>query len=106
MPNIGDLDKRMSFIAVQKVDNGRGGWTETKLPPFTVWAKVRQLTAREIIRYKAYETEIDTIIETRYREELKKAQTATIGNRRFEIDKVIDKEQDKRFLEIVAREVF
>ena len=92
-----------------KDPNGRGGATSKEEEPgLELWAKVRQMTAREQYIYKARENSINTIIETRYHPEIKMGETYTvyIGDRKFETQVPIDKEQSGRFYEFAAREVF
>ena len=109
--SIGDLNKRLTIFPQQRVSNGAGGWTVNKGAPFIVWAKMRQLTAREIIRYQANENEIDTIIETRYLEAITEGSTCQLKERGKTRNFVIigpplDEKMEFKWLTIRAREVF
>lgn len=109
-PKIGEMNKRLTLIPQSRVSDGAGGWTVEQGQPVTVWAKMRQPTARELIKYQALETEIDTIIEIRYLEGIKKGSTATLSEkgkiRRFVIDAALDEKMTYEWLEIAARELF
>jgi SPP1 family predicted phage head-tail adaptor len=110
-PAIGNLDKRLTIFPRQRVSDGAGGWKTTKGAPFIIWAKIRQLTPRELIKYQAHETEIDTIIECRYHAAITKGSTAQLKERgrtrNFIIEgQPVDEELTYRFLEIEAKEVF
>ena len=109
--SIGQLDKRLTIFPEERISNGAGGWTVRKGAPFIVWAKMRQLTAREIIKYQANENEIDTIIETRYLEAITAGSTCQLKERGrtrnfIIVGKPLDEKMEFKWLTIRAREVF
>lgn len=63
--NIGQMKERLSIKFVDKVSNGRGGWIDEEIDRGTVWAEIKELSARNIVQYRQADMNTTTEIITR-----------------------------------------
>lgn len=109
MAKLGQMNERLTLVGTTKVDNGRGGWTETDTPAVTVWAAIIQQSAAEVIRFNSEDTKIKTKIQTRYHPDIQQGveyKGTTPEGRTFEMGAAIERNKAPRGYEFVAEEVF
>jgi SPP1 family predicted phage head-tail adaptor len=57
---IGYFRDRVNVKKVQRVENGRGGWTETENDIGTFWAFLEPMNAQNIVQYRQADMNVNT----------------------------------------------
>lgn len=99
---IGLLKNRVTFKKLQKVPNGRGGFTLQEIDKGQRWAAVLPMSVREMAQYMQLDKQIDTRIILRRDPEIEQGDLIYFRNRRFTIDQIIDREDFLDYIEIIA----
>lgn len=102
---IGQLNKRISFIATTKVGDGMGGFTETNSTvassiPAAIWP----ISAAETVKLNATTMVSDVRIRIRYRRVLEPSWRISWAGRYFAIISIIDPNMDHKFLDLLCKE--
>lgn len=103
--NPGKLRHRVTIQQATRTRGAGGGYTEKWGEVATVRAAVVPLTGTERIRAMQTEANLTHRIEMRYRAGLTSAMRAVYAGRTFEIRAVIDVEERRREIHLLAEEV-
>ena len=96
------MDKRITFEQVAETPDGGGGFTNAWSTVATVWASVKPISGREKFQAEQMETPIAHKVICRYRSDITTKNRFTYDGRTFNILDVIDLEERKAFLKIMA----
>lgn len=66
----GRLSRRLTLKNVVRVSDGAGGWDRSDAAETTVWAEIREATAREVERAMTRSQRIDRMVRIRWRPDL------------------------------------
>jgi SPP1 family predicted phage head-tail adaptor len=101
IPSIGYFRDRITVNKVTKVDNGRGGWTETESEVGEYWGYLEPLSAKNIIQYRQADMNVTTKFSMRFNTAIDTHCVFYARGERFLIDSVIP-DREQRFLTILA----
>lgn len=62
---IGAMKDRLTVKTMQRIDNGRGGWTTKEIDLGTYWGEIVPLSTRQMIQFRQADQEINTTIKMR-----------------------------------------
>ena len=102
--NPGKLNKRISILKKEKVSNGGGGFKKNEVPFADCWANINTLSGREFQQAQQMEVEVSHKVTIRFRKDVKRSQLVLFGERRFEIQYIINRDEANRFLELYCIE--
>jgi len=104
MPDIGSLDKRISFIVFKDVENDFGLDEQEQQVKLTCWARIEALRGKEYYEAQKIRTENTYKITTRYRKGLNQTMLIRYQGRLFEIQNIIDPYMNHSILEFMCVE--
>jgi SPP1 family predicted phage head-tail adaptor len=102
--NIGQMRHRVTLQYPAKVPDGQGGTTDTWTDTATVWAGIFPMSGNEVIRAKQAQTQITLKVRIWYRTDVTPAWRVVFGNRVFDIDTIINREEKNVVLELLCSE--
>ena len=105
MPDFGRYKERIVLQQKTLSANDIGEQVESWATLATVWANVRPMSGRELVRAGAVMTETVWVIRIRYRDDVTPQIRATLGSMMLEFVSVGDTAGSKMELEITAKEV-
>lgn len=100
----GFLDKRVTVTTIQKVFDGRGGWTNKEVPLGTFWATVDPLSVYEQQQYSQLDADVDTKIYMRYNPDIKSGASITFRGKRYRVQGIINPSYEDEYMELVVSE--
>lgn len=100
----GNFNKRITFQSKGGID-AEGYPIEGKVDFKTLWAMVKTISAKEYHQAKSDQSEITTRFIIRYRTDLKEDMTILYGKRTFEIESIINDDEQNKTLTIIGKEV-
>jgi SPP1 family predicted phage head-tail adaptor len=87
---IGQMKDRLNAKTLAKVSNGRGGWTHEEIDIGTVWARVRDLGARNIVQFRQADMNTNTEIVIRANDKITR-ETVFYGlGNRYEVEDIVE----------------
>lgn len=89
---IGEMKHRVTAMTKKKVPSGRGGWTIEEIEIGTFWAKIEDLTARNIIQYRQADLNTNTRIIMRANDQITKECVFYAKGYRYNLEEVIEKD--------------
>lgn len=101
---IGRLRHRLTIEAPVETSDGGGGRSTGWSTVATVWGHVSALSGNERLRAMQLESRVSHRIVIRHRAEVTARHRIRFGARLFNIRAVIDRDQTRRFLEVLAEE--
>jgi SPP1 family predicted phage head-tail adaptor len=99
---IGLLKNRVTFKKLQKVPNGRGGFSLNEIDKGQRWAAVLPMSVREMAQYMQLDKQIDTRIIMRRDPDIEQGDIIYFRKKRFTIDQIIDREDFLDYIELIA----
>lgn len=104
--DVGNFDKRIIFQSLQEIADGGGGFKAQWTDILTSWAQIKPLKSYERFQAMQVETPVTHKIYMRYRNDMVINTKLRIkfGQRIFNVASVIDIDEQKAFLEILAVE--
>ena len=101
---IGKLNKRVTLQAPAMASDGMGGFNVTWFDQASVWAAIWPTSASEQIQTEKPTMTISHRIRIRYRSVLNPEWRIKFGNRYFNIDSIINPNEQNEWLDILCRE--
>lgn len=103
----GELDRRIQLLRPSHTVNAAGEAITAWAPPTigNVWAKVRTLSGREMVRNNIVDAELTYLIRIRYRTDVTPDWRIRYGTRTLGISKVLDVGDRREELEIAAYQI-
>lgn len=101
----GQLKDYITLQYPAKARDDRGGITETWATVASIWASVEPLAGREYFAAGREISECSTKVRIRYRENVRAAWRATLGNKTWEILSVIDPGNEHKELILMCKEI-
>jgi SPP1 family predicted phage head-tail adaptor len=101
----GYLDKRVSVTKVEKVFDGRGGYTNRETPLGEFWAAMLPLSIYEQSQYQAINTSVSIKVYMRYNSQITKGSKILFRGKNYEIKGIINPAFSDEFIELVVNEV-
>jgi SPP1 family predicted phage head-tail adaptor len=101
--NPGKLNKRISIMSKESVSDGGGGYKDELVEVAKVWASMRSVSGREKYESQQAQAEVTHKVTIRYRE-VSPAHLIKLGNRIFDIQYLINVNEENKLLEIQALE--
>jgi SPP1 family predicted phage head-tail adaptor len=102
---IGQLKYRAKLDKMKKVDNGRGGWTETPQSLGEIWVAQYRLTERQAVQFRQLDIEAENKFIARYNPEINEDTTLTVNGKKHRVlmrELPIDRTD---YMEIYTKEV-
>ena len=62
---IGAMKDRLSVKTIQRIDNGRGGWTDKEIDLGVYWGEIIPMSTRERLQFRQADKEVNTTIRMR-----------------------------------------
>ena len=103
--NIGAMDKRVSLQTPPGTQNSYGEQSGTWVTTDTVWANVISLNGKALLTASQVHNEVSVKVTIRHREGVIPNMRVLYGLRTLEIISVINMGEDKKFLEIMCKEI-
>lgn len=100
-PNIGYFRDRVDVKRATRVDNGRGGWTDTEDEIGSYWAYCQPLSARNIVQYRQADMNVDTQFTMRFNTAIDNHCVFYCRGQRFIVESIIPDRQN-RYLYVLA----
>ncbi len=100
----GYLDKRVTVTNVQKVFDGRGGWTNKEVAVGEFWAAIFPLNVFERTQYQTLDLEITTKAVLRYNPNLKENMMINFRGKKYQIRGIINPGYQDEYMEFVVQE--
>lgn len=100
----GYLDKRVSVTTIQKVFDGRGGYTNKEVVLGTFWASILPMSVTEQSQYLAMNTNVNVKIYMRYNPDFGKGMRITFRNKTYVVQGIINPAFEDEFMELVVQE--
>jgi SPP1 family predicted phage head-tail adaptor len=82
---IGQLKHRARLEAIQKQDNGRGGWTESPVFVKELWCAHYRITTKQILQYRQADVVVDNKFLARYDPDIKENDRLIVGGQKYRI---------------------
>jgi SPP1 family predicted phage head-tail adaptor len=98
------LNKRVTIQNVARSEDGQGGYTETWPDGATVWARLVQKKAWEKFQAQQTQTPVIWAVTMRYRTDVTSSSRIKYGDRILNVKEIINRNEEKRFLDIKAIE--
>jgi len=102
--NIGTLDKRISFLQYQDIENEYGTTEQKQVEVLKCWARIEPARGREYYEAQKIRTENSYKIITRYHKNFSDSMLIQYGSRIFEIKNIVDPYENHSSLEIYCTE--
>ncbi|QQK75091.1 phage head closure protein [Salicibibacter cibarius] len=102
---IGKLDKRIEIGDVEEVRQENGRYEEEFVSYHKCWARVHPLSGSEKFAAQQIESELTHRVEIRYFPGIRPQQVIKYGSRTFEIEAVIDLDEQHREMHLDCVEV-
>lgn len=99
--NPGKLNKKIEIMELTQVSDGSGGYENILTSVMTVWANIRPVFGRE--KWQA-QAEISHKVIVRYSPKINRAQVISYNNKIYDIQYLININEENRFLEIQVLE--
>ena len=103
--NPGKLNKRVNICTKENIADGLGGFGEGYRTLNTVWANIRPVGGKEYAESKSLQAEITHKITMRYTEAVNRTHTLMQGNRKFEIQYIININDEYKYIQLHVLEV-
>lgn len=104
IPPIGTLTDRIQLLRKMSTSEPEGGEVAMYSPIATVWARVRQLTARQAFAEDARGQNVSHSVVIRFRPDLKAGDRVTYRGRTLEIETVTDLNGRRAYLALQCSE--
>lgn len=88
---IGQMKDRVTAKTLQKVTNGRGGWTLQEVLIGTFWANIESINARNIIQYRQADLNTNTRIIMRANDQITKECVFYARGCKYNLEEIIEK---------------
>lgn len=98
--NPGKLKRRVSFVELTQVSDGGGGYEDSITELFSVRAYIHPLTGREYFSNQQTDASVTHKITIRYKSDVKQSQVISYNGKLFDIQYILDVDEDHRFLEL------
>lgn len=102
---IGKLDKRIEIGNVEEVRQDNGRYVESFVPFHKCWARVHPLSGTERFDAQQIQSELSHRVEIRYYPGIMPQMKIKYGDRQFNIESVIDLEEQHREMYLNCSEV-
>lgn len=102
--NPGKLNKRVQIMKFDQISDGGGGFEEGLVPVKKVWANISPVSGREKWQAQQAQSEITHKVTIRYTEEVNRSHIISFNNKNFDIQYLINVDEENRFLEIQVLE--
>jgi SPP1 family predicted phage head-tail adaptor len=102
---VAKMQHRLTVQTKSNVSDGQGGYTESWADSFDIWASIEPLKGWEKYQAMQVETPLTHKIIARYRAGITTAHRLKFGTRILHIKEVINENEAKAFLRIMAQEV-
>lgn len=99
-----DLNKRISIKSNDSIPDGAGGFVEGQKLIANVWGDIKGLSGRE--QWQAYQkdSEVSNKIRIRYRKDIDRTSIIEYKGRTFEIQYIINLNEENKFLDLFCIE--
>lgn len=101
---IGELRHRLTFQTRTKTSDGMGGFTAPWTDSFTVWGRVRAVSARERLFSQKMDAEVTHEIIVRYRTGITSEMRFTYDGRTFQVKAPFTPDERKAYITFYATE--
>lgn len=98
--NPGKMNRRINIMKYESVSDGGGGYEEILTLVKKVWANIRPASGREFNLAKQAQAEITHKVTIRYTEEVNRSQVISFNNKIYDIQYLININEENRFLEL------
>ena len=98
--NPGNLNSRIEIVKEDKISDGSGGYEIGFTPLRTVWGNIKSVGGRERILAMQAQAEITHKITIRYTEDLKKSHLISFNKNLYDIQYIVNIDEENKFLEI------
>lgn len=102
--NAGRLRKKVDIYGYREIDSELGGKKVVLAKKATVWAELRPVRGTEFLEYYRETNALQYKITIRYRPDLTEKDVLLYGSRQFEINSIININEDNVALEIYCTE--
>lgn len=99
-----ELSKRLDIKSIERESDGAGGFIEQPVTIVTVWGDIKGLSGKE--QWQAYqkESEVTIKIRIRYRKDIDRTNIVEYKGRIFEIQYIINENEENKFLDLFCIE--
>lgn len=101
----GYLDKLVTVTTVERVFDGRGGYTNREVVLGEFYAAIHPLGISEQIQYSQLDTDVSVKMYMRYHPDFKKGMKIGYRGKMYEVKGVINSAFQDEFIELVVNEV-
>jgi SPP1 family predicted phage head-tail adaptor len=100
----GYLDKRVAVTTIQRVFDGRGGYTNKEVTLGEFWAQLLPLSVSEQAQYQALNTNVNIKVYMRYNPDFAKGMKIKFRNKSYQVMGIINPAFEDEFMELVVQE--
>lgn len=98
--NPGKLNRKVEIMELTKVPDGSGGYEDAFLPIKKVWANIKPIYGKEYYEAQQAQAQISHRITIRYNSVVNRAHIISFDNKLYDIQYLLDIEEEHKFLEI------
>ena len=105
MPRTGNLRERVAFREELNTPDGGGGNTLSWVTRFTVWGRLKPVTAREQLRTGRLEASADYVLTVRQSSDTETVEenwSVLLGEIEYNIKSILNPDERGRFLEMIV----
>lgn len=101
----GYLDKRVTVTKMEKVFDGRGGYTNKEVNLGEFWAELQPISVTEQAQYLALNTNVSMKVYMRYNPQFTKGMFIRFRGKKYEVKGIINPAFRDEYMELVVNEV-
>lgn len=101
----GFLDQQITVSRIEKMFDGRGGYTNREVSVGEFWAALHPIGITERAQYQALNTDVTVKVYMQYDPQITKGMFLSHRGKRYEVKGVINPAFQDKYLELVVSEV-
>ena len=102
--NPGKLDKKIDIMKNTQVSDGGGGYEDALVSIKKVWANIKPVSGREYFQSQQAQAQISHKVTIRYTDSVNRSHILQYQGRNFDIQYIVNVDEQNRFLEIQVLE--
>lgn len=102
--NPGKMNKRVEIMELAQISDGGGGYEDALVPVKKVWANINPVSGREYWQAQQAQAQISHKVTIRYLQDLNRSHVLSFNGKKYDIQYVINVNEENRFLEIQVLE--